>query len=865
VKSCWRAFAASLIAGLAAWLTFAPVVFTGQGAHRIALLTIQPLPIVLAMLVGSAIWVCARRGASLAPLLLLTFVLLPWVPIPLPPALLIWSGRAGWFLWAAIALGFTVQANLQLPTARAAAVAGAMAFVIYSLAAWEARPTRPAGDEPDYLIVTQSLLYDHDLRIENNHRRGDFRAYFKGPLPPAYLRRGTDGEIYSVHAPGVPTLVLPAFALGGYPAVVVFLIAIAALGSALAWHLAWTVTRNCNAAWFAWAAVSFNVTAVFLGFSLYPDGLAAVLVLTGMWALVRAEPAIQTAPPGATAWLLHGGAIAMLPWLHSRFVILAASLALLIALRLLPLGSSRRVVAFLAAPALSVVGWLSFFAIIYGTPNPAVQYNGNPGTHASYIADGLLGLLFDQRFGVVTHAPVIALAAAGALAMLSRPAMRRFGIELLIIAVPYIAAVTSYRMWWAGWSVPGRFFMPVLMVLAVPIGVAYDAIRRRGTRAMAFGALSATILLTTVLVTAERGELAYNVRTAPALLIGWLANNADLVQALPLWTPALVPLLRRVFIWVAVLTATWLAVRRADRSRLLTGRGRLAAAAASACALAFMIAASLVWLTEGRTGRDPAAAQIGLLRTIVDNPHVAPVSINTLRVVPVEQIPPTLHIEPALQRDDEIKGWAALATLPYVPAGDYAVRPIVRDAIGGIAVSVSDDNLVLARTSLFGAVHQMLIRLPVNVRSLVIRGDVEGWLGLAGVVVQPMEILCASCRVDPGVARRAVMYPEATVFFFDDAVEPGPASFSVGCDQTSHIVVQPNGATSDITLRVRNDAPSQRLSLHGAGFDRTLTFEAATEQVIDVPIDPRTGAVALQLTTGTCDGAAPGHLTLTVE
>src|SRR5690606_846192 len=114
----------------------------------------------------------------------------------------------------------------------------------YLTAAGVLRDRLPAGDEPHYMIITQSLLADHDLRIENNHARGDYAPYFSGELRPDYLRRGLDGEIYSIHAPGVSALVAPAFAVAGYPGAVLALALLAALAMGGLWIVAWQLTSN---------------------------------------------------------------------------------------------------------------------------------------------------------------------------------------------------------------------------------------------------------------------------------------------------------------------------------------------------------------------------------------------------------------------------------------------------------------------------------------------------------------------------------------------------------------------------------------------------------------------------------------------
>ena len=154
----------------------------------------------------------ARRPAParLAPLALSALVYLPWLPGKVPAAFLIWHGHLLTLVWLAIAVGLTepwwaawARRLAAVSPARASVALAVLMLVAFLAGARGLRTQMPTGDEPHYLIITQSLLLDGDLRIENNHRRGDHTAYVGGELPPDYLKRGLDGEIYSIHAPGI--------------------------------------------------------------------------------------------------------------------------------------------------------------------------------------------------------------------------------------------------------------------------------------------------------------------------------------------------------------------------------------------------------------------------------------------------------------------------------------------------------------------------------------------------------------------------------------------------------------------------------------------------------------------------------------
>ena len=108
----------------------------------------------------------------------------------------------------------------------------------------------------------------------------------------------------------------------------------------------------------------------------------------------------------------------------------------------------RELWAFAVLPIVSAVAWVAFFWTVYGTPNPAAPYGAMTQSSVFNMPRGVLGVLVDQQFGLFANSPVYGLIAFGcACCALTR---RRWSVELLAIAVPYVASVAMYQHWWGG-------------------------------------------------------------------------------------------------------------------------------------------------------------------------------------------------------------------------------------------------------------------------------------------------------------------------------------------------------------------------------------------------------------------------------
>jgi hypothetical protein len=508
------------MAGASAWFSLGMMAVTGDET-RLRVFAFAPLwtlPVLLAA-GGGVGWLFRRSASTLLPLILTLLLWLPYIPGPVPAWFLVWQGPIEIGVWI-VACALLLRSGQPSYRQAAPLLAAAAAAALYAAGAAALRDRLPIGDEPHYLMITQSLIKDGDLRIENNHRNRDYASFASFDIPIHYLTRGADGEIYSVHAPGVSVVVLPGFAVFGYYGAVATIILLVAAASALGWHAAWLLTANAAAAWLAWAAVFLTAPVYLQAITVFPDAAGAVPVMAGVWLLIALDTDRRIANRSLIA---VAAALAALPWLHSRFALLAGGLGAAIGLRLLR-SDWRRALVFFAIPAASAMLWFGFFWWIWGSPSPAAPWGSGITSRVEWIPRGARGLLLDPQGGLLIPAPAYLFALIGWFVLArSRP---RLAIETALIALALTASVASYETWWGGQGAPARY-----LVAALPLAVAPFAALAAAAPAMRLAAAVSvllSLLLLTAKVSARDGAFAFNPEIAVNPLFGWMSPSVDI-------------------------------------------------------------------------------------------------------------------------------------------------------------------------------------------------------------------------------------------------------------------------------------------------------------------------------------------------
>lgn len=364
------------------------------------------------------------------------------------------------------------------------------------------------GDEPFYLLTTQSILQDGDLDLRQQYARQSYRSFFDHPRglwsQSAPL---ADGRLVSPHNPGLSVLLLPGFALDGLRGAQVQLQLMAAATFSLAFVLTALETGRRWLSWAVTVVVALTAPAFVYATEVYPELPGAFCLILALLVL-RQGGGIRRAV--ALVLLLSA-----LTWLGVKYTPLGGLVALVYLWRAAP----RERWCFLLLGAASAVLYAAVHLAVFGALTPYSASTVYDGSSTAAVLEShialreriyrLWGLFIDRRFGIGRWAPIM-LAVCPALPMLIRSGLgirERNGplIAGLIGGQLLIATFVSITM--MGWWFPGRMLMVVYPLFAVALTV---ALLRLPRAARVIGAVAGgySLVVTALLVSAVgRGEV----------------------------------------------------------------------------------------------------------------------------------------------------------------------------------------------------------------------------------------------------------------------------------------------------------------------------------------------------------------------
>jgi hypothetical protein len=396
-------------------------------------------------------------------------------------------------------------------------------------ATWEwSHIYRITGDEPHYLLITDSLVRDHDLFVYDNYLIDTpvHRAAGLDLSRPVHLSHLHNG--FSIHGIGLPVLLMLPYRVGGPAGCRVFMAIMSGLIPFLVYRGASPLLSSRKLR--AGLAVSLAVGLPFVAASnqLYPDlvGGMLILYLAGTVAAMLREGSHGSVPPSHYAVFV---VVAVLPWFHMR--LMAPAVLLLLAYLWATVGRKR-----LLAVALPVIGVAGSFAMLAAYNRAAFGHARGPYGPESLSVDPrqvgmiLLGLHFDEAQGMFMQQPLLLLGLVGLVPLLRRD--WRLGVLIGLVYGSVLVPNAMHLNWYGGYCFGGRFAWAGILLWTFPLAAAIDA----STKGERFWLLI----------------LASSIAFQALLATRWIRTDALLIADLdmPAWVPR--------GVYASLLPASWL-------------------------------------------------------------------------------------------------------------------------------------------------------------------------------------------------------------------------------------------------------------------------------------------------------------------
>ncbi len=422
-------------------------------------------------------------------------------------------------------------------------------LVYIAVLPWSAEHREPDGDEPYYLLITHSLVYDLDTDLSNNYEAKDSLHFMSRELKPEWADpQNSEGRSFSRHNLTLPLLLAPGYRLAGKSGA---LLTMAILTALAAWMMMRLAARlfpdQVQASVCAWALFSLTPPLLIYSYQVWTEVPAALLLLVSLDQVYALGAESGNA---RRKWLRLVVALALLPLLKLRFLLIAGSVSLLAVMRV---GLRRKGVVWVALVLLAVLGaMLTYNLVVFDQPLKDHSLNTLKQIQAkspSEYVKGGAGLLFDCAFGLFASNPAWLLVLPALVVLIRR--QPSLALDVAVCVLPYLLVVTPRLEWYGAWSPPFRFGMVLLPLLTLSL-IPLLAAQARGIfhpLVMGLGAAALSLALVWLVLPGWT----YNLATGTSHIIDHLAKSlgSDVgrffpsyvrIRAASWWTPALVGL-----------------------------------------------------------------------------------------------------------------------------------------------------------------------------------------------------------------------------------------------------------------------------------------------------------------------------------
>jgi len=362
---------------------------------------------------------------------------------------------------------------------RPALVAGLTMFVVVWTLTTHGKYSAD-GDEPHYLMVTQSLWADHDIDLANNYAADDGRRFGHDQLEAgAHARMDRRQRLSPVHDLGVSMALVPVYAVAepiaglmsestlarfrmtrglfAYSLISLTLLAACSIAIGLVTRSLARTTAPRDAI-VATLLVALSPPVLCHSFLIYPEAFGFIVASALVcWAL-------NENPTMRVTWPLVA-ALGLLPWCHRKFSFFVFACAVVMIVRRPAFWRERSARDRVGLALLFLVPQAAMHAWTvdtWGTLGGPQMLDTLPFT-VSGAPRGFLGLLFDRQYGLVAGAPWYGLLPAAWILAGRRAAL--FLLPVVALAAPMAAFV----VWWGGFSPAARYLVPLLPFCAAAV------------------------------------------------------------------------------------------------------------------------------------------------------------------------------------------------------------------------------------------------------------------------------------------------------------------------------------------------------------------------------------------------------------